>query len=206
MPALKPPKTVFARNTNYTNTNGISRERVLNNNNIELSYFSLLQNFTKLLKELFVYYSLGDFENVNKILTPAKYTQLVNQLIALKRNVAQFPRYEQIRDTIEKSLIGLMKAMDQYHSINDLKIQLAAAKDRAAILDDMDRLREFLEGLKRAVSIFPDSHVKVIKAELKPQYAEYIKLYGYPQGGMFDPTKLADIIDSLSKKKAFEII
>lgn len=206
MPSLKPPKTVFARNTNYTNTNGISRERISNNNNIELSYFSLLQNFTKLLKELFEYYRLGDFESVNKILTPTKYTQLVNQLGALKRNVAQFPRYEQIRDTIEKSLIGLMKAMDQYHSINDLKIKLAAAKDRAGILDDMTRLREFLEGLKKAVTIFPDSHVKVIKAELKPQYAEYIKLYGYPQGGMFDPTKLADIINSLSKKKAFEII
>ena len=206
MPALKPPKTVFSRNTNYTNTNGISRERISTSDNIELSYFSLLANFTKLLKQLFIYYSIGDFENVNKILTPEKYGQLVTQLIALKRNVAQFPRYEQIRDTIEKSLIGLMKAMDQYHSINDLKIQLAAAKDRAAILDDMDRLRAFLEGLKKAVSIFPDSHVKVIKAELKPQYAEYIKLYGYPQGGMFDPTKLADIINSLSKPKALEII
>ena len=52
MPALKPPKTVFSRNTNYTNTNGVSRERISTSDNIELSYFSLLANFTKLLKDV----------------------------------------------------------------------------------------------------------------------------------------------------------
>ena len=58
----------------------------------------------------------------------------------------------------------------------------------------MQKLRDYVNNLKKNVSIFPEMNVTIIRAEIKPEYAEYIKLYGYPQGGIFDMDRLADIL------------
>jgi hypothetical protein len=39
--------------------------------------------------------------------------------------------------------------------------------------------------------------VRVIPATAKPEYLQYIKLYGYPAGGIFEMEKLAPILREL---------
>jgi hypothetical protein len=39
--------------------------------------------------------------------------------------------------------------------------------------------------------------VTVVKAQIKPEYLEYIKLYGYPSNGVFDMDKLGAILVSM---------
>jgi hypothetical protein len=38
----------------------------------------------------------------------------------------------------------------------------------------------------------------VKKATIKPEFAEYVKRYGYPPGGAFDPDKLGKIKNELN--------
>jgi hypothetical protein len=37
-----------------------------------------------------------------------------------------------------------------------------------------------------------------MKATLKPEYAEYIKQFGFPQGAIFEPDKLAFVLRLLN--------
>jgi hypothetical protein len=45
--------------------------------------------------------------------------------------------------------------------------------------------------------LFPDTDAVMKKATLKPQYAEYVRLYGFPEGGLFDMDRLGAIITQL---------
>ena len=49
----------------------------------------------------------------------------------------------------------------------------------------------FLSGI---TAIFNPEPVTVIAATIHPQYALYIKMFGYPASGVFDPDKLAECI------------
>jgi hypothetical protein len=51
-----------------------------------------------------------------------------------------------------------------------------------------------------ARSILPDSKVTIITAEIKAEYAEYIQMYGFPDGAVFEMDKLANAITSAKKK------
>ena len=69
--------------------------------------------------------------------------------------------------------------------------------EKASILDDMVKLREYINSLKKNMSIFPNIEVTVVKAQIKPEYLEYIKLYGYPENSIFDMDKLGAILISM---------
>ena len=74
---------------------------------------------------------------------------------------------------------------------------LESSKEAEDILYDTVRLKEFIANLNRQTAVFPDARITPIVATLKPEYAEYIRLYGYPESGVFDMDKLAKILKSL---------
>ena len=51
-----------------------------------------------------------------------------------------------------------------------------------------------MNGLKGTTNIFPDLNITAPLARIKPEYAEYIRLYGYPESGIFDMDLLAVIL------------
>ena len=66
--------------------------------------------------------------------------------------------------------------------------------EKASILDDIEKLKEYINSLKKNMSLFPDIDITIVQAHIKSEYAEYIKLYGYPVGGVFDMDKLGEIL------------
>jgi hypothetical protein len=40
-------------------------------------------------------------------------------------------------------------------------------------------------------TLFPETSIQVIAATVKPEYAQYIKRFGFPPGGVFEMDKLA---------------
>jgi hypothetical protein len=54
-----------------------------------------------------------------------------------------------------------------------------------------------LNMLRGSMSLFPDQHITVIPVEIKPEYLAYIKTYGYPENGIWDPDLLGSIIASI---------
>jgi hypothetical protein len=74
---------------------------------------------------------------------------------------------------------------------------IVSLAERASILTDMKKLKDYIISLKKNVSIFNNIEVKIVKAQIKPEYLEYIKLYGYPSNGVFDMDKLGAILVSM---------
>ena len=160
-------------------------------------------------------YASGNISTVATLLTQEVYQQLSTQLdnLALELNIDtsttrayvtvedMYSDYEKIHTNTSSALKSLHKAVEQYATLEDYKAKYLSAKEKADILLDPVKLREYIEEMNRRsqTSIFPDSNVKVAKATLKPEYAEYIRLYGYPEGHIFDPIKLGKIINNLNQ-------
>ena len=77
---------------------------------------------------------------------------------------------------------------------------LTTFKTKASILDDKTKLQEYINSLLGSRSILPDSKVTIIAAEIKPEYVEYIQMYGFPEGAVFDMDRLSVAVTSAKKK------
>ena len=154
--------------------------------------YKVLADYSVIIQNLLYQFSLGKFKEVAKVLN-RKYYQYLSVKIS-QITYIDYPIYEQLRRSIRYSLEGLYKSLDQYNKLTSTESILKTTKEKAAILDDMTKLKEYITGLKKQVSVFPDMNITIIRAEIKAEYAEYIRLYGYPQGGIFDMDKLGEIL------------
>jgi hypothetical protein len=192
-----PIKTLFNDNINSTEKNLFITNEVTTTTtkvviNINEDIYKTLATFSETIQNLLLQFSLGNFKQVSTILNRRYFQYLSIKLSNI--TYIDYPIYEQLRQSIKKSLQGLYKAIEQYNVLANTREILKTTQERAAILDDMQKLREYVNNLKKNVSIFPEMNVTIIRAEIKPEYAEYIRLYGYPQGGIFDMDRLAEIL------------
>jgi len=157
-----------------------------------LSMFSKLSRYIESIKILFYEYSLGNISIVGNILNLKTYETISIELAKLSASSIKYPRYEQLRKNYAYAIAGLYQSLLQNLKINELQNRLNTALDKASILDNPERLKEYIKNFKS--TIFPDTSITIIKATIKPQYAEYIKLYGMPSGGVFDLDKLGEIM------------
>lgn len=194
-------KTVFTRNTNldinktiilksYTNTTTTPQIKVENED-----IYKVLADYSVIIQNLLYQFSLGRFKEVANILNRRYYQYLSVKLSKIA--YIDYPIYEQLRRSIRYSLEGLYKAVEQYGVLVNHENICDKLKEKASILDDMKKLKEFVNKLKGATSIFPDLNINAPLARIKPEYGEYIKLYGYPAGGIFDMDKLGAILISM---------
>ena len=154
--------------------------------------YKVLSDYSIIIQNLLYQFSLGKFKEVSKILN-RKYYQYLSVKLS-KITYIDYPIYEQLRRSIRYSLEGLYKSIDQYNKLTSTETILKTTKEKADILDDMTKLKQYITGLKKQVSVFPDMNITIIRAEIKQEYVEYIRLYGYPQGGIFDMDKLGAIL------------
>jgi hypothetical protein len=192
-----PIKSLFNDNINSTEKNLFITNEVTTTTtkvviNINEDIYKTLATFSETIQNLLLQFSLGNFKQVSTILNRRYFQYLSIKLSNI--TYIDYPIYEQLRQSIKKSLQGLYKAIEQYNVLTNTREILKTTQERAAILDDMQKLRDYVNNLKKNVSIFPEMNVTIIRAEIKPEYAEYIRLYGYPQGGIFDMDRLAEIL------------
>lgn len=161
---------------------------------VVLSYYAELSEIVTTIIKLLYNFSIGNFDYVNENLTRTTYYNLSLQLLEIKQNASIFPEYENIRISIVRSLEGLQQAMILYNTLQSTEIELRMCKARCSILDNMTELTNYIKSLSGSVSIFQDVTVTAIAATIKPEIAIYIKLYGYPPGGVFDMERLANAI------------
>jgi len=138
-------------------------------------------------------YAAGDFITLKERLTNQKFSSLS---ISLGRLRSANTEYEMIRTSTLSVLQGLQRASVQNVELDDVKQSYSVVKERAGILDDMDRLTVFLNDLntKANTSVLGDYSVTAsVSAVIDPQYLLYIEEYGFPPDGVFDPAKLASI-------------
>jgi hypothetical protein len=149
------------------------------------------------IQKLYQLFSDGKFFEVASLLTQPVYESLSRDFRLLEVDEIKYPEYENIRLSELRSLQGLYQGVRQYAILVNTENALTTAEECCATLRDPQKLKDYLDMMQRNRRVFPDSSITVTKATLKPQYAEYIRLYGYPPGGIFDMDKLSDILISM---------
>jgi hypothetical protein len=156
--------------------------------------YTKLSKLVETVNTLLVEYSKGNIYAVANILTPKTYNSFSVSFASLAANSSQYPEYENIRKSIAFSLAGLYKSILQYSEYVNVQAQLDLAQQKVNILYNPELLKEYISTMRGNRQIFPESVVQAPVATLKPEYAEYIKLYGFPEGAVFDPDKLAGVL------------
>jgi hypothetical protein len=190
-------KTIFSSNTQnvYQKTLFIKDTPTGGGTNIivpDENIYKVLADYSVIIQKLLFDFSLGNFQNVSKLLTLRYYQYLSVKLSQI--TFTDYPIYEQLRLSTKYSLQGLYKGIQQYNVLVNTQKNLITMTEKASILDDMTKLKNYISGLKKNVALFPDMNITVARATIKPEYAEYIRLYGYPSNGIFDMDRLGLIL------------
>jgi hypothetical protein len=149
-----------------------------------------LYNTVDKMRELLVLYTGNDFGTLNIKLSNSayfSYSRFLSIPYPSDKNA------EMIRLTLLQVLMALKKTMVAYNEFIGLQQLYQVCETRCKILDDMTLLKEYLDKLVnsvRATSIFGDFGITTKTATVNPDYISYIRKYGYPADGVFDPSKL----------------
>ncbi len=155
----------------------------------------LTSNFAISIQNVIRFYYAGDFGKVLELLNKQNLELYSRLLESFKKSSITYPAYESVRLVLKLYLQGLTKSIEQYLELENSKIRVSTLSERAAILDNMDKLQEYINGLNRTVNLFRTiPPVAVVEAKILPEHAIYLQKYGYPVGGIFDVKLLNDII------------
>jgi hypothetical protein len=186
-----------------------------NNTSNEVLYCNLINNKDVIkIVDYYIEFSLGKIESLEKKLTLDEYNRLSIVLYELseekfygKNNYRKYYNkiydscYEKIRINIVRSLEALMKAIEINNELNTTKKILESHDNAIKTYSDIkalaDRYNHLKEMQKSTMSSFLNVDVIMPLLQLKLEYAEYIKKYGYPEGGIFESDKMAEILDKL---------
>jgi hypothetical protein len=184
-------------------------------NQILVALYGRLSTYVSSIKTLNQMYYTGQVAQLQGILTQSVVESLTVQLfdlaissgsgskdkaIARPNTEEAYKEYENIRTYTSDSLISLNTAVRQYDALVKAEEKIASDAEKIAILLDPVKLQEYAQSfLSRTRSILPEQSIRVMTARLKPHYARYVELYGFPPGGAFDPDKLSAIKIELSE-------
>ena len=155
-------------------------------------FIELYNSVGTLLLELLTSYADGDFADVSQKLSLEIFNDISTKLYNQITTSNTHKDVERFRVLFTYVLQGLQQSVYQYGTLLNTISQLETCTAKNEILDDMDKLRAYLESLQKG-HIFPQQNLPVMKAVLKPKYAKYLELYGMPETMIFDPDKLAQI-------------
>jgi len=192
-------KSIFSRNT--TSSNFIvtisSSDGGSSNQSAFGSLYDKLAPIVQTLDVLMTEYANGNFYAVANILTLDAYNSYSISLANLAQSPIQYPNYEILRMSTVNTLAGLYQSMLQYSNYLNLEEQLRICREHEEILYNPTLLNEFLSRMRQNRQLFPDSTIEAPMATLKPEYAIYIAQFGFPQSGVFDPERLAYILQNM---------
>ena len=140
-------------------------------------------------------YSSGAFETIKTQLTQMIYNNYSTGLYTARKPLNA--TYEKIRKVILTNLEGLLQSINLYNGNRDVTYQRDAYKITADKFNDASELIAQLNMLRGSISLFPEQHITVIPVQIKIEYLTYIRTYGYPENGIWDPDLLGAILLSI---------
>ena len=140
-------------------------------------------------------YASGQFDIIKTQLTQSVYNNFSLRLFNARRPFNA--DYEKLRKIINMNLEGLLQSINMYNTNVNVIGERNLYKTKADKFNDISALIEQINMLRGSVSLFPDQTITVISVEIKAEYLAYIKTYGYPENGIWDPDLLGAIIASI---------
>jgi hypothetical protein len=152
------------------------------NEELETVLFNLYKNVGSDLEHLLKLYSTGNYTKLQEELTYEVYNKLAQSLF--NESYDKSIGYTNVYSALNRALEGLYKStlIEEAHKneIADLNGKLDLAKNPAGGLLSVTAQMEVI-------------------AEVKPEILEYIRLYGFPEGAVFETGKLAEITKRLNR-------
>ena len=152
------------------------------NEELENVLFNLYKNVGSDLEVLLNLYSTGKFEQLHTELTYEVYSKL--SIALFEESYETSIGYSRVFSAIQSSLEGLYKSVlmeDSYKlEIDRLKATIELYKDKQS----------------NTSALSTSATVETI-AIVRPEIMEYIRLYGFPCGAVFETDKLSTIINNL---------
>jgi arsenate reductase-like glutaredoxin family protein len=152
------------------------------------------------LEELMVKHIEGNLDDLVKILTKDKVDDIKYRIYNSLETVGNKTSIETLIKTYQNILNVLEDSTEQYKTYQITLEQLETAQEKASILEDPEKLQEYINTFINSQNSYlmelPD--ITTTSATVKPEYQEYIKLYGVPDNLEFDEDKLYQI-----KKKIY---
>ena len=180
-------KTLLTKTTNLAYKVGESCDSISTK-----SYKQLLLLLKESFEDIFKSFAIGDFDTTKSQLTTEKYLSLSKDLYNA-RNITN-NTYEEIRQVISLTLQNTYQGISQQIQLTDTLIQLEHFIEKASILNDMDKLREYLSDLNKHLQFLPPQEVTLTVApEMKEPYKTYVCVFKFPTNGIWNPELLAYI-------------
>jgi hypothetical protein len=153
----------------------------------------------EVVKYLLDLFAIGSYHELVTKLSSENYSKISTMIYEIKMDPNLYPNYELLRNTISLSFQQLYQSFLIHAQNADCDATIQGLREKEAILDNVSLLKEYILKLQTQLNAYVFDEVKVAAplAIIKPEYAKYIQLYGYPQNMVFDTDKLAAIIQSL---------
>ena len=188
--------SVFSSNT-VTRGKGGFQSNVVNitlQRNFMLN--TVLKDILNILNAYLNYYIVDDIDTLSSLLTPEQYLLLSNTLINMPFSGPLNSDLVLIRDGALKTLATLRGAVFHAQNHDYIQEQYEIAKERNEILDDPEKLREYIADLNHRLhneQLFSGLQITTIAPIINGIYLTYIKHFGYPENSIFDPMLLNKI-------------
>jgi hypothetical protein len=148
----------------------------------------------------YIGYLKGDLANLPPNLSQDIIQTLSSTFYNLRQPTLMSTVYEQYRLFATSLISSFQNISLQVSTCQLIESRLQSALEKASILEDITKLKEYINGLKSTFQVIPDQEVNVPLAKIKEPYNTYIKMFGFPPGMLWEPDKLAFVEQYLNIK------
>jgi hypothetical protein len=141
-----------------------------------------------------IYEAIIDNNFNNDLTTRENLLKLSSKIFNHRSNDIKY--YNDILNLLQNYLTIINSHRNLYFTNVNCKNQVKSLNEQVSILNDLEKLKEYIETLRNSFKIFEDQEISLeTTIQIDKEYDIYIQLYGYPNNGVFDLAKLQDIID-----------
>lgn len=187
----------------------LGEEHIIGRNDALAAIVNLVDNVKSTIGSLVNMSADGNFSDLNDTLTYEKYCELSEKLYKNYEMGNTNVTYECIRLISRDTLVSIYQGVSQYKELVACLNNLKKCEDKASILDDIDKLKEYISKLKSNISVIPDQKMTM---DVAPSIAEpfntYIRLFGFPDKAIFNPDILGLVKETRERvgDKAYELL
>lgn len=150
---------------------------------------SELMNYINILK--------GDLSLLPTVMNQSEVLNLSNTFYSLKVPILNKTVYEEYRVFVTNFITSFNNINTFVLNCKEKSILLDETLKKASILDDVNKLTEYINNIKKNIGLF-NTEVSVTKALIKEPYNTYIQLYGVPDKLLWEPDRLAYVNNLLN--------
>lgn len=179
----------------------LGEENVVGGSSGVLANFQcLVDDIDSSIGDLIKLFADGDFEQLEQLLPYDEYCRISSEIFSNFRTGNQYQAQENIRLITRDTLLGIYRGICQYQELTNCLRNLQKCEDKASILDNIDDLTAYIQGLKRNINVLPDQAIGMTVApQIKEPYNTYVRIFGFPDKALFNPDLLATVKDAVDR-------